>query len=186
VEVEQLAGDWHRIRELTPRAEQAVGQNTTRCLHNRLALLVCALASEHLGDEAEARRLEALSESGGDHYGRVESLIWLALSRDDLSALERLLGEQEQPRHSFLRSRKLAPVAARLDALAALGRTEAVEQEAPPLLRPGTYLEPFALRALGLVREDTALLERAAKCFEAITLAWHAAQTRSTLVGTRS
>jgi predicted ATPase len=179
LEVEQLAGAWERIAELTPRAEHAAQQNTTRCLHNRVALLTCALASAYLGNEQEARRLEARSEERGvEHYGRAESLIWLALHRGDLAAVERLLEELEHPGKSFLRSRKFAPVAARLDALAALGRREALEDAASPLLRAGTYLEPFALRALGLVREDPILVEQAAARFDAMALAWHADQTR--------
>src|SRR5213079_1054576 len=98
LEVEQLAADWERIRELTHRAEQAVDESTTRCLHNRLALLTCALANAYLGDEEEARRLEERSEeSGVDHYGLAESLVWLALHHHDLVAVERLLRELEQP-----------------------------------------------------------------------------------------
>ena len=182
LEVEQLAGDWQRIRELTQRAEQAEASNPTRCLHNRLALLVCALASAYLGDEDEARRLELRSESSGvDHYGRTESLIWLALHRGELADVARLLEELERPQKSLIRTRKFAPVAARLDALAALGRDEALERDAPPLLRPGTYLEPFALRALGLVRHDPALVEQAERRFDAMALDWHAAQTRRIL-----
>ena len=182
LEVEQLAGTWERIRELTPRAEQAVEQSTTRCLHNRLALLTCALASAYLGEEDEARRLETRSEASGvDLHGRTESLIWLSLHRRDLTAIEHLLSELEQPKKSFLRSRKLAPVAARLDGLAALGRRETLERDAPPLVRPGTYLEPFALRALGVVREDEGLAEQAASRFEAMGLDWQAAQTRAQL-----
>ena len=51
-------------------------------------------------------------------------------------------------------------------------------------VQPGTYLEPFALRALGIVREDASLLERAAERFEALGLDWHAARTRGApLVG---
>ena len=56
-----------------------------------------------------------------------------------------------------------------------------VEAEASRLLQPGTYLEPFALRALGLVREDASLIERAERRFEAFGLDWHAAQTRALL-----
>jgi predicted ATPase len=182
LEVEQLAGDWERIRELTPRAERAAEENTTRCLHNRLALLTCALASAYLGDDDEARRLAERSEASGvDHYGRTESLIWLALHRGDLAAVERLLDELERPRNSFIRSRKFSPIAARLDALAALGRRETLERDTPQLLRPETYLEPFALRALGLVREDPRLLGHAAASFDAMALGWHAAQTRRLL-----
>jgi hypothetical protein len=85
-----------------------------------------------------------------------------------------------------LRSRKLTPVAARLDALAALGRRGSLERDAPALLKAGTYLEPYALRALGLVREDPALLEQAADRFDAMSLAWHAAQTRGVLAGSHA
>ena len=149
-----------------------------------IKLLTCALASAYLGDEEEAKRLEARSEEyGTDRYGREESPIWLALHRGDLDAVERLLGELERPGQSLLRSRKLTPVAARLDALAALGRRDSLERDAPSLLKAGTYLEPYALRALGLVREDSTLLEQAADRFAAMSLAWHAAQTRGVLTG---
>ena len=58
-----------------------------------------------------------------------------------------------------------------------------MRRAAPLLLRPGTYLEPYALRALGLVREDSTLLEPADERFAAMSLAWHAAQTRGVLTG---
>jgi hypothetical protein len=48
-------------------------------------------------------------------------------------------------------------------------------------LRPGTYLEPFALRALGAVRENELLIEQAADHFDAMGLAWHAEQSRKLL-----
>lgn len=69
-------------------------------------------------------------------------------------------------------------MATHLDGLAALGRREPVEALSGGLIRPATYLEPFALRALGLVRTDATLLERAAERFEALGLVWHAARTR--------
>jgi hypothetical protein len=144
---------------------------------------VCALGCAHLGDDDEALRLEARADATGvPHYGRVESAIWLALRRGDRGELEHLLAEQEQPREAFLRSRKLAPVAARLDALAALGRTADVERESAALLRPRTYLEPFALRALGAVRGDPVLTETAAERFADMHLTWHAKQTRALLL----
>ena len=76
-----------------------------------------------------------------------------------------------------------APVAARLDALAALGRRETLEHDATPLLRPGTYLEPFALRALGAVRRDETLVVQAAQRFETMGLIWHASRTTALLRG---
>jgi len=153
-------------------------------LHSRLGLLTCALASAYLGDDEGARRLEARSEEYGiDRYGREESPIWLALHRGDLVEVERRLEELEQPGKSLLRSRKLAPVAARLDALAALGRRETLEHDATPLLQLGTYLEPFALRALGAVRRDETLVVQAAQRFETMGLTWHASRTTALLRG---
>ena len=58
---------------------------------------------------------------------------------------------------------------------------EQVESEAPPLLVPGTYLEPFALRALASVRQDAELLDRAVASFAAMGLAWYAAETGTLL-----
>ncbi len=51
----------------------------------------------------------------------------------------------------------------------------------PGHVKPETYLEPFALRALGIVREDGSLVERAADRFAALGLDWHAARTRELL-----
>ncbi len=52
------------------------------------------------------------------------------------------------------------------------------------MLRAGTYLEPFALRALGIVRGDEALIEQAGARFDAIGLAWHAEQARKLVAQT--
>jgi hypothetical protein len=75
----------------------------------------------------------------------------------------------------------LPNAAARLDALAAAREQKVLESEAPLFLRKGTYPEPFALRALGIVREDDSLIEQAAARFDAMTLTWHAEQTRAML-----
>jgi hypothetical protein len=59
-----------------------------------------------------------------------------------------------------------------------LGERQRIEADAPEWIeRPG-YARPFALRALGLVREDEALVEQATAAFDAIGLAWHARRTR--------
>ena len=71
--------------------------------------------------------------------------------------------------------------AALLDALVALGDRERIEAEAPQWLRPGTYVEPFALKALGVAREDEHLLHEAAARFGAMDLQWHAGETRTLL-----
>jgi hypothetical protein len=65
-----------------------------------------------------------------------------------------------------------------------LKKQSVVEREAPPLSRPGIYLEPFALRALGAVREDELLIERAVDRFTAIGLEWRAEQSRKLLAPT--
>ena len=70
-------------------------------------------------------------------------------------------------------------LATKLDALIALGRPGEAEEVATGLLQPGTYLEPFALRALGRVRGDRALTEQAAERFAAMGLGRHAARTRA-------
>ena len=93
--------------------------------------------------------------------------------RNDLETAERLLESGEAM--YFART---AATAARLDALVALGRREHVEEAAAPLLRPNTYLEPFALRALGRVREDKEFIARALEGFERMGLDWHAEETR--------
>ena len=179
LEVEELAAIWPRILELTPRAERAV-EASTPCIHRPRSLAVCALAAACLGHEEEARRLEQAAASfGAEEYGRVvDTRIRLALARGDSARVEKLLAEAEAPKKTLIRSTKLAPVAARLDALTALRKRDRVEEETPRWLQPGTYLEPFALRALGVVREDEALIQQSAAGFNAMGLDWHASQTR--------
>ena len=100
----------------------------------------------------------------------------LEIIRGDLAAVRRLLGEDDV----FAKRRTgyhLGRISIRLDALAALRDRVRLEDEAPRFLRPGTYLEPFALRALGIVRADETLVQQAQACFRALGLEWHAAQT---------
>ena len=70
-------------------------------------------------------------------------------------------------------------IATRLDALQTLGLHDRLVAEAEPQLTPGTYLEPFALRALGRARNDPALIHTAVSRFQHIGLSWHAGQTRA-------
>ena len=71
--------------------------------------------------------------------------------------------------------------AAYFDALAALGDREQAEEDAERFGAPGTVLEAFALRALGRLRGEEALIARAAERFEGLQLARQAAQTRALL-----
>jgi hypothetical protein len=75
----------------------------------------------------------------------------------------------------------LATIVTRLDGLAAVRDREGAEDEAGRHLRPNTYLEPFALRTLGVVREDEELVRLAEDRFRGLGLEWHAAQTRALL-----
>jgi class 3 adenylate cyclase len=180
--VEILAGRWDAVRPLAAIAEAAVEANaTTPCPGNVTTLLYLALASAHDGDDADASRLEQRATAiGMEGYSRLDPpKLRLALVRHDLAELRRLVDSIEPV--AFVAYRLDGP-AALLDALVALGDHARIESEAPAWLRPGTYVEPFAVRALGVTRTDEQLLRQAAARFAAINLDWHAAETRKLLV----
>jgi DNA-binding SARP family transcriptional activator len=176
--VDVIAGDWEAARVRTARAEAACAANRdTPCQFDWRTLMMCALAQARLGDDAEARRLEALANAElvvGGPAAREPALLRLALLRDDRDTVERLLGEDPGPSLWDADYR-----AARLDALVALRDRERIEREAPALVTVGGYVEAFALRALGFVRDERPLLERAAERFDAMGLAWRATETRA-------
>jgi class 3 adenylate cyclase/tetratricopeptide (TPR) repeat protein len=179
VDVEQAFGHWEAIRDLTSRTEAAVQANlATPCPLNIASLFACALAAAVLGDEPEARRLEhAAYATGMKGYGFATDSTRLALAL--------ALGELDKAREIVeqLGSQLLEPWSVRMraslfDALVALGERDRIEAEAPEWIeRPG-YARPFALRALGLAREDETLVEQAAQAFDAMGLTWHAQRTR--------
>jgi len=181
ISVETRAGCWDPVRDLSTRAERAVAANiATPCVFNVGSLLDCTLANVRLGDEQEARRLEQSAEDlGMEGYGLyLEPVhVEIALARGELAEVERRLSEW-----SPLGLQDVEGLVARLNALVALERYAEIEQEARAFSKPGTYLEPFALRALGLAREDDALIEQAIQRFAAMRLDWHAAETRKLLV----
>jgi class 3 adenylate cyclase len=182
LELEELLGNWIAATQLQQRVEEAVAANIdTPCVRNQRSLLVCALARAHLGDDDEARRLEQDAAAHGmSGYGTVLDAprLQLALHRNELQTVESLLGEPAVRRSNWF---YLSSMATHLDALAALGHRDRLEDEAGRVLKPDTYLEPFALRALGVVRTDARLIERAADRFGALGLDWHAARTRALL-----
>jgi len=180
ITVEEAAGQWEAIRQLTSRAESAVAANVaTPCALNVWSLLACARAHVLLGDEQEAQRLERSADSlGMEGYEQLFDpvRIEIAVGRADLAEVERKLGgwRPQGPRD-------VEGLVAQLNALVALGRGARIEEEAPPLLRPGTYVEPFALRALGFARKEDGLVEHAITRFESMGLDWYAAETRKLL-----
>jgi hypothetical protein len=165
------------VRELTPRAEAVVAANlSTPCALGLASLLICALASVHLGDEPGARRLEQQSDDlGFEGFAlyEVPIRIQMAVARGDRDELERRLESWSPGGFDDLDG-----LVARLDALILLDRRAEIEEEAPALVKPGAYVEPFALRALGFAREDGALIGQAIARFESMGMDWHAAQTR--------
>ncbi len=175
-----VAGDWARASGQSARAEAACAANAdTPCQFNWRGLLMAALAHGQLGHDSEACRLEALAAESLTVQGplaKEPALLRLALLRGDLEAAERIL--DENPEIDFF---DVDYPAARLDALTLLGDRLGVEAEAPRALEIGGYVEPFAIRALGTVREDPRLLERAAARFEEFGLAWRGAETRALL-----
>jgi class 3 adenylate cyclase len=180
LEVEELAGDWQRIRELEPRAEDAVAKNrATPCVRNARSLLVCAVAAEFLGDSRRSRELEERArEIEAEGYGLIFTgpRTRLALARGDVGSLHEILPDVEWFRRQSWFA--LPAAAVRLDALAVIGDEEAVESSGG-LLKSKGYLEPFMLRALGIVRGDDELVAQADRKFRALRLDWHARQTQS-------
>ncbi len=159
--------------QLTSTAEGAVDANaTTPCPANVTALLYCALAGGQRGASTEARRLEERADAiGMDHYPEFDSpKLWLAVARHDLVDLRRLVDSLDPV--EFVPYLFDGP-AALLDALVALGDDARIESDAPAWLIPGTYVEPFALRALGVNRKDERLLGEAQAHFAAMDLQWH-------------
>lgn len=183
VELEELLANWPRIRELELRVVETVEENlATPCVRNPRSLLVCAVAAEVEGDTAQARTLEERAQDlWMEGYGLALDgpRLRLALMREVLEAVSQHLLQPIGARVSTWFH--FSATAIRLDALATVGDREAVEAEAPPLLKPRTYLEPFALRALGRVRDDESQLRQALARFEALKLDWHAAHTRTFL-----
>lgn len=179
LEVEELAGGWERVVALTERTQRAVAANLeTPCSRNARSLLVCAVASAAMGDEQRATELErAAAQLGmeGYEFALESPRLRLELLRGNPQPVGGVLEAAASHNLAF----GLARLAARMDALAARRERGRVEEEAPPLLRAGTYIEPFALRALGIVREDEALVAQARDLLRGMGLDWHADQTNA-------
>ena len=178
--VEQAEGRWEAARELTSRAEPAVADNiATPCILNVSSLLALALANVRLGDDVEADRLEREADAlGMEGYGAwLDPLhVEIAVARGDTAEVERKLSEWQPEGFEDVDG-----LIAWLNALVALDRGPEIEAEAPPLVKPDTYLEPFALRALGFARNDDSLITRAIERFTAMGMDWYATETSNLL-----
>jgi hypothetical protein len=183
--LDEAAGCWDRLNERTERTERAIAANAdTPCVFNPRSLLACAVACAALGLEDEARRLEAeeaaLGFEGYDYW--LDPLrARLAMIRGDLGRVEALLDGSEK--WSWKVFDYVNCIAVRLDAFVAVGRAADAAEDAERYALPGTYLEPFALRTLGVARRDPALVARGQARFEALGLHWYAAQTEALAPG---
>jgi class 3 adenylate cyclase len=179
--VVEAAGDWQRVRELQRRAERAVSDSAdTPCAYNARSLMSCAVACAELGLDAEVLRLEAATialelESYRMWFDPLRAHI--ALIRGDLDEVQALLDDADHWLWPIYV--QVYAAATRLDALVAVGRKDEAEERASRYVGQGGYLEPFALRTLGLVRGDAELLSRATQRFEDMGLDWHASSTRA-------
>src|SRR5262249_30662166 len=123
MEIEELLGDWDRVRGMRPEAEAAVEANLeTPCVRNPRSYLLCALADELGGDQAAPPTLLGRAEElRMEGHGLVLDgpRVRLELIRGDLDVVRRLLGEDDlvaRRRTGYHLSR----ISIRLDALAAL------------------------------------------------------------------
>jgi hypothetical protein len=186
VEVEELLGGWAAIRALEERVREAVAANAkTPCSRNARSLLVCAMAEAHRGAESRARELEegAMQLGLGGRHTLDAPRLRLALLYGERARARELLTRLIDEGGWYARGvdSSFATLVTKLDGLAALGDRARAEELAPRVLRPGTFVEPFAQRALGLVREDDELVATAASRFDELGLDWHAAETRALL-----
>jgi hypothetical protein len=180
--LEFARADWETVRGLVQRAEDAVEANlATPCPFNVGLHLMAAVGVLRGGNEAEASRLLAKAESiGMVGYGRITAAwrLSLALVRGDRAEVRRQVDSIDQ---RWLTSGAWNLWCTFLDALALLGDRDRIEAEAPQWVGRDAYVAPFAVRALGVVRDDRALLADAVDRFEAMGLAWHAQETRRLL-----
>jgi class 3 adenylate cyclase/tetratricopeptide (TPR) repeat protein len=181
-EIEDAAGGWETLAARSDDIVDAVeGNLETPCTRNARSLLIAAVALLATGREApelEARALE-LAHRGWSAGGLASPGVRLGLLRGDRDEIQRWLDMDVFRMHVY----GPGVMTARLDALAALRDRATVEEVAPTFTESGLFLEPFALRALGIVRGDDQLLEQADELFAERGLEWHRAQTERLLAG---
>jgi tetratricopeptide (TPR) repeat protein len=181
-ETEDAAGGWPAIAARADDIVAAVeGNLETPCTRNSRSLLITAVAQLATGGEAHAleKRALFLAQRGWSAGALASPGIRLGLLRGNRGEVERWL------ELDVFRMFVYGPgvMASRLDALAALRNAAEVEALAPAYALHGLVLEPFAVRALGIVRDDDELLAQADGRFAALGLDWHRAQTERLLAG---
>ena len=183
LETADALGDWAAIVARTDEMTEAVSRNLdTPCVRNPRDLLLSSLAHWCTGSEDRSRSLESEANAlmGQGHERELNPVrLRLALVRRETDHVRELVSIP------FARTFVWGPAVfgTLLDALAALRDRDRLEREAPVFLEEETVVEPFALRALGIVRGDDELLALADQRFAALGLVWHRAQTERLLAG---
>jgi class 3 adenylate cyclase len=185
-ETDELRANWEALRAQTPNVERTVEENLdTPCVRNERTLLLCAAASYALGDLEESKRLQEKAKSlgmEGYDFALSGARLRLALLEDDVDALEGLVEIARSAEERRLVMFGLTAQTTLVEALVRLGDRARAEPRAETLASyEGTYLQPFGLRALGQLRGERLLVERALARFEAMGLDWHAERTRALL-----
>jgi tetratricopeptide (TPR) repeat protein len=177
LELDEVCATWGDALAISERTVAAVDENlSTPCIRNARSLLVTALAAAETGDLNQADALEARAYEvalAGHDSVLASPRARLALMRGDVDAALTCLPELADPRMHWA----LANAATRLDTLVAAGARGELEREASLYLSRGSYTEPFALRALGIVRDDGHLVRKAEERFAVLGLGWHSDQT---------
>jgi class 3 adenylate cyclase len=181
-EIEDAAGGWEAIAARSDEIVAAVeGNLETPCTRNARSLLLAAVALLATGTESRAleKRALHLAQRGWSAGGLASPGIRLGLLRRDRAEIERWLDLDVFRMHVY----GPGVMTARLDALAAMRDRDQVEVVATAYLEHGQFLEPFALRALGIVIGDAGQLEHADRLFAERGLDWHRSQTEPLLAG---
>ena len=181
--IDVVEGRWDTVRALAQPTEQAVVANeATPCVLNAWSLVACATAlctrpktrrsrggSSKAPLECRSRRASSRCGPGQPRLGARESRHGrrAPAGRSSPSRRPAILGRLSGARTSRRPGRP--------------PRSGANRAGSPCSLGPGTYFEPFALRALGIVRRDSGLIEQALSRFEAMELGWHAERTSGLL-----
>ena len=180
LELDETQAEWARALEIARETEARVEANlATPCVRNARSLFILAAAAEATGDSEAAQAYELRAqEIAPEGYDAMLAAprARLALLRGEIDDVDSLIGPVDLGESRIWFS--LQSAAARLDLLAAARRRDEAEREATPFLdQKSRYLEPFALRTLGIVRDDEAMVEQAVHIFESMGLGWQVTET---------
>jgi hypothetical protein len=177
VEAAGVFGEWDRMRGLLDLGEERIEANlATPCGRHANITMLQAIAHAQAGDADEAHRLESLAQARTRNTASsfVRPLhAQLALARGDMDAA---LGWIPEAFDADLARRwwwfAMPATITYLDVHSAAGLRDNIEAAAARVVEEGCpILQPFAMRALGRVRNDEGLVREAAAVFRELGLA---------------